>query len=576
MCPSTAAAPLPTRVLAVSQAGEGLVRLHTSTANDDGSYAALSYCWGGPQPDQTVKSNVETYAKGIQTKHLPKTIQDAILVTWKLGIPYLWIDSLCIIQDDQKDKEIEITMMRAIYENAALTISAASAERSTDGFLHTRLETSHPVSDYGRRSIDYYRFIKLPYACPDGRIGCARLAEGYGFIKVDEPISSRAWTLQETMLSSRVLQYSWGHLVWRCRSSFKTAGGTLDWKTYKSNCGILSLLEDLPVETTDTFDLEPVTQKYYPLDEDTYLAIKQDRKSWPLPRRGLADLTKIQDEWLNIVEMYSRRSMTDSLDKFPALAGIAEKFKIAFNDDDYYAGLWADDLLVGLSWCRAQFQGKSVRPYVPSFGSDHEDWCAPTWSWASVVGPVSYALVRNIGSRLHRRADVGNVEVNPRKDNSLLERLFLGKLSVRGWLRPVDIEPLNSYRDMPKHGDVFILENNNPEERGMWGSRTEAVTPDTSAQPKVRCGTAILDESIEAMPYKWTHAHDLDEIYALTLFSSVTKPREEIMYQTHGLLLVKWPIGNYNRIGWFTSYITGPDGFLKWFDEKNNGIHEIM
>jgi hypothetical protein len=92
MCPSTAAAPLPTRVLAVSQAGEGLVRLHTSTANDDGSYAALSYCWGGPQPDQTVKSNVETYAKGIQTKHLPKTIQDAILVTWKLGIPYLWID----------------------------------------------------------------------------------------------------------------------------------------------------------------------------------------------------------------------------------------------------------------------------------------------------------------------------------------------------------------------------------------------------------------------------------------------------------------------------------------------------
>jgi hypothetical protein len=111
--------------------------------------AALSYCWGEEQPSATLNSNLSTYLlNGIDTSLLPQTIQDAVTVTRRLGIQYLWVDSLCIIQDSDDDKAHEIGRMSQIYSNAYVTISASSSAKCTTGFpensgperhRHTRL-----------------------------------------------------------------------------------------------------------------------------------------------------------------------------------------------------------------------------------------------------------------------------------------------------------------------------------------------------------------------------------------------------------------------------------------------------
>ncbi|KAI0438202.1 heterokaryon incompatibility protein-domain-containing protein [Xylaria telfairii] len=99
-------------------------------------YLALSYCWGGCTPPFTTIENVnERKRRGFQLENQPRTIQDAVTATRKLGFRYIWIDSLCIIQDREDDKEKELSQMDQIYQHATLLLSAARAEAANDGFL---------------------------------------------------------------------------------------------------------------------------------------------------------------------------------------------------------------------------------------------------------------------------------------------------------------------------------------------------------------------------------------------------------------------------------------------------------
>jgi hypothetical protein len=73
------------------------------THEETGKYVCLSHCWGNAQLVKTLTNNIEGMKRGIALASLPKTFQDAVLMTRRLGIRYLWIDSLCIIQDDGDD-----------------------------------------------------------------------------------------------------------------------------------------------------------------------------------------------------------------------------------------------------------------------------------------------------------------------------------------------------------------------------------------------------------------------------------------------------------------------------------------
>lgn len=98
-------------------------------------FVALSYCWGGDQLHKTTKTRLRETKGKIDYSQLPATIQDAIQVTLGLGFHYLWVDSLCIVQDDPDELIHEIAKMASIYSQAVVTISAISAAAAGDGFL---------------------------------------------------------------------------------------------------------------------------------------------------------------------------------------------------------------------------------------------------------------------------------------------------------------------------------------------------------------------------------------------------------------------------------------------------------
>jgi len=116
-------------------------------------YAALSYVWGGPQRMATTTHNIEARSICIEEANLPRTIEDAIRISRKLGIRYLWIDAFCIIQDSENDKKEQLNIMGDIYHGAYITIAAINAHTAEDGFLKTSplmswCRTRLPVKSY--------------------------------------------------------------------------------------------------------------------------------------------------------------------------------------------------------------------------------------------------------------------------------------------------------------------------------------------------------------------------------------------------------------------------------------------
>ena len=275
--------------------------------------------------------------RGVATSTLPQTIQDAIIVTRKLGLRYLWVDALCIIQDSASDRAAEITKMDRIYQNAQLTISAASAERCQDGFLASRSRGNGPSTGY----------TNIPCACPNGERGNILLRDLQSYYSDIEPINGRGWTLQERVLSSRILIYSSWQLQWQCQSRKKWDGGRAGY--FIHNPSELSAAENLHFE-----------------DESSNCNIPDETENTPWAN------------WTELVYKYSKRALTEPSDKLPALAGIASRYQNDTNDI-YCAGLCKANLLTGLKW------------HVPE-PADHRPsvYRAPTWSWASVFGEIIY------------------------------------------------------------------------------------------------------------------------------------------------------------------------------------------
>ncbi|KAJ3455168.1 hypothetical protein MRS44_013768 [Fusarium solani] len=168
------------------------------------TWAALTYCWGGPQKIKTTTQNVTARYSGFLLSDLPLTIRDALSVCRRLAISHIWIDSLCIIQDDQNDKAPELAKMPEIYQGALVTISASCALACTEGFLHDRSP--------------YLPGVAFPLKNQDN-YDIAQVISIDGF--KEEPIDARAWTFQEQVLSKRVLEYGTQENEFLCRRSRK-------------------------------------------------------------------------------------------------------------------------------------------------------------------------------------------------------------------------------------------------------------------------------------------------------------------------------------------------------------------
>ncbi|KAF2808800.1 HET-domain-containing protein [Mytilinidion resinicola] len=165
---------MPTRLIQILRHGNTTTyRLRETSQNAIEHYAALSYSWGGDQTFKTTAKTISQYKGKIVAGKLPQSLQDALIVTERLGLKYIWIDSLCIIQDDDSDKSNEIGQMGRVYGCAAVTIAASRARTAWDGFLSERSALGSNLPDLNT-----------------------------------EPLGLRGWTFQERVLSNRVLDFS--------------------------------------------------------------------------------------------------------------------------------------------------------------------------------------------------------------------------------------------------------------------------------------------------------------------------------------------------------------------------------
>lgn len=164
-CSSNRDGALPDRVLQID--GPEHVKLHI-TSNERLPYVCLSHCWGSQEILITTSANLDQHKMGISWGKLPKTFQDAISFTHKLGIKYIWVDSLCILQNSAKDWHQQGSKMADIYENAALTIAAAVSANPKGGCF----KKSNPLHQSRIRSFSeksgnpyiIYTRMPLPHA----------------------------------------------------------------------------------------------------------------------------------------------------------------------------------------------------------------------------------------------------------------------------------------------------------------------------------------------------------------------------------------------------------------------------
>lgn len=171
------------------------------------TYTALSYCWGSLESmtTKTTKGTLSSWAIDIPWQRLPRTIQDAIIVSYKLGIRFLWVDAFCIIQDDEDDIQKEISLMPNIYSQAHITIVVSCAENVQEGFLQDRVIAEK-----------IEKIFKVPFRCDDGEIGDVFLVEPRR-IFLEEPLDVRGWAMQERLLARRVLEFGTRQTRWMCK-----------------------------------------------------------------------------------------------------------------------------------------------------------------------------------------------------------------------------------------------------------------------------------------------------------------------------------------------------------------------
>ncbi|KAK5219554.1 hypothetical protein LTR72_007938 [Exophiala xenobiotica] len=318
-----------------------MARIVRTTQTFGHDYVALSYCWGGKHAwwINYVKECQHNPECEVRIGKMPQTLQDAVASCVALGFTYLWIDCLCILQGNKQDWLAEGSKMCDIYGNAALTIAASDSKDCRDGFL-------------ARRSRLEREGVVIPFADDSGKVGMLHLCiPGTPFDEIvgRGPVARRAWCLQERQISRQVL-----HLCQR--------------EVFFESVRCLR-------HESERFP----DQEFDPNDEFWRFHVSLERQGpEAFPRKPSPDVYNVLS-WCGIVEDYTRRDLAFPEDKLVAIAGLARRAQQILGGD-FLAGLWKNRFHIGLAW---QIPKEMVATRAPVYR-------APSWSWASMDGPVSY------------------------------------------------------------------------------------------------------------------------------------------------------------------------------------------
>jgi hypothetical protein len=281
-----------------------------------------------------MESNLDSLKLNINISKLSQTFRDAMETTRNLGVRYIWIDSLCIIQDSKEDWEHEAALMGSVYEHSYCNIAASKASNGNDGCFTTRnifdVQQCNVMAYWHKQEpMHYYIRDNAPWDQLN-----------------HDPLVRRGWVVQESILARRILHFSKEQVLWECSE--------------------VRLSETIPFTSNQPF------YHRLNLDPTPYLTKKYIRP-WAHPETpDLVDYAI----WRDFVHKYSCCQLTyPEKDKLVAVSGIA---RLLCRGDEYLAGLWRKCLPAQLMWHTQNFGPKRPSKYY-----------APTWSWASVDGIIS-------------------------------------------------------------------------------------------------------------------------------------------------------------------------------------------
>ena len=337
---------LPTRVLDISlesSVDPPTISLLETVADQRGTYCCLSHRWIDGDTPTTTETNLAERRKGIDFRHLPLKYQDAITFARALGIQYLWIDSLCILQEGSSDWLSEAPRMADYYGNAYLTISASIAVQKGQRCF-SRATSGTPTIRISNGEHDLYAIhYRLPLS------------------HTENPLHSRGWVFQEYMLSRRVVHFLEEEVIWECREA--------TW----CECGRVS--DDFK----GTLMIEPITTS-----EHQSFAYQQKARLYKTISTAQTP-GALKNLWMEIVHDYSQKNLTFGTDIFPALAGLVKEMQ-SRRKCGYYAGLWEDSLVSDLLW---QSEDEEWYPIGHEYPKP-DTWRAPSWSWASSTAVINW------------------------------------------------------------------------------------------------------------------------------------------------------------------------------------------
>lgn len=343
ICPRPEPRELPTRILDVGL-DDKEIRLRPGDG-EVAKYIAFSHCWGGHVPLQTTKETLDDHFKAIRLDDSSQTFLDAAQVCRNLGIRYLWIDSLCIVQDDGEDWAREAGKMSEVYRNASLTISAEAAQNAREGLFKQVPPSAHQQVDiaWTAPSGDPITLhVRLRGVHVERLEAITNFAHSSAEVSKSE-LSERAWVLQERLLSTRNLHFFVEEIAWSC-------------------CSISRCECRTGAEVTDT---------------SVFKKLKIG------PSMSYSGTEEMHREWTNLVAEFTRRKLTKIKDRLPAISGLA-KLCGEVTSSKYYAGLFDDNLEYSMLWM-SDYNAYTFliyrNPHRPQM---------PTWSWASTTGPVKY------------------------------------------------------------------------------------------------------------------------------------------------------------------------------------------
>lgn len=459
---------LPTRVIDLGLGTDLSSPIRLIASNGiHGKYTALSYCWGKAKIFTTTRENMHENMQEIPLNQLPATFLDAFSISRRLNIRYIWIDALCIVQNDSIDWDREARKMGAVYQSAYVTIAASSSDNAGQSFLEAQTN---------RRSLSF----ALPYddKSPDTfSLVVGDRPDAKANIKHAE-LNRRGWVLQERLLSRRVLHFARDQVYWECRHHARAEDGS-------------AFPQHLDQEFL--FPLPGLMKKIDIKSLDEYTSEKDD---------------VFQKVWTTILAFYCNCEFSQPPDRLIALSSLVNKLR-PLTKRTYEDGNWFlpdSNLLPESLFWRPEDSQQSIDP------------TAPSWSWTSRQGTLDFAfhnrgyrssvtLIRiQESSKSHRRslhlrgimftAQIGKMVGNSGRSYDLIrpghdernESSYIGNVYMN-----------DPWAAKPETVSCLLLFHDNARYPIYWALREVSSNQDTNAMPVYeRIGTATRPRNVSS------------------------------------------------------------------------------